>query len=72
MVGGTVPDWWGQAYQRGGDLVKPVLFATGLGKDLNRAENIRVLYDAYDGEKAFVSTHDPGVENLVGSGRSAS
>jgi len=49
--------------------VKPVLFATGLGKDLNRAENIRVLYDAYDGEKAFVSTHDPGFENLVGSGK---
>ena len=47
---------------------KPVLFVTGLGKDLNRAENMRALYDAYQGEKHFMSTHNPEYGNVLGSG----
>ena len=30
---------------------KPVLFVTGLGKDILRAENLMALYNAYDGDK---------------------
>jgi len=32
-------------------MSKPVLFVSGLGKELERVENLKVLYDAYDGEK---------------------
>lgn len=38
---------------------KHVLFATGLGKDVKRAENIYALYSAYPGKKHIMSTHDP-------------
>lgn len=38
-------------------MAKPVLFVTGLGKELDRAENIKTLYDAYPGEKKFISMH---------------
>ena len=36
-------------------MSKPVLSVTGLGSDIQRAENIRTLYEAYDGEKDFIS-----------------
>ena len=49
-------------------MSKPVLFVTGLGKDLQRAENIRTLYEAYDGEKAFISMHD-GYYQALNSGK---
>ena len=49
-------------------MAKPVLFVTGLGKDLQRAENIRTLYEAYDGEKAFISMHD-GYYQALNSGK---
>jgi len=42
---------------------------TGLGKDLKRAENLSVLYEAYRGEKKFVSMEDPGAVNLAMSGQ---
>ena len=35
-------------------MSKPVLFVSGLGKELERAENLKVLYDAYQGEKEFI------------------
>ena len=35
-----------------------VLFATGLGKNVSRAENINAVYDAYNGRKKLMSTHD--------------
>ena len=38
--------------------MKPVLFATGLGKEIKRAENIYALYDAYPYEKVIMSMHD--------------
>lgn len=47
---------------------KPVLFVTGLGNDLNRAENIKALYEAYQGGKRMMSAGDPNYENVVGSG----
>ena len=49
-------------------MSKPVLFVTGLGRDLQRAENIRTLYEAYDGEKAFISMHD-GYYQALNSGK---
>lgn len=48
-------------------MSKPVLFVTGLGRDLQRAENIRTLYEAYDGEKAFISMQD-GYYQALNSG----
>ena len=39
-------------------MSKPVLFVTGLGSELHRAENMKCLYDAYPGEKKFVSIND--------------
>ena len=50
-------------------VTKPILFVTGLGSDLKRAENMRVLYEAYPGEKRFMSAGDPDFDNVVGSGR---
>ena len=50
-------------------MSKPVLFVTGLGADLKRAENMRVIYDAYLGEKHFMSAGNPDFENIVGSGQ---
>lgn len=35
-------------------MSKPVLFVSGLGKELERIENLKVLYDAYQGEKDFI------------------
>lgn len=50
-------------------MSKPILFATGLGKDLNRAENLAALYEVYDGEKKFMSTHNPAFDREVNSGK---
>lgn len=50
-------------------LSKPVLFATGLGKEKYRAENIRTLYEAYQGEKEFISMHDAEYCGAIVSGK---
>lgn len=47
--------------------MKPVLFASV--KPLERAENIRAVYDAYDGEKAFVQTNGRREHPAIRSGR---
>lgn len=47
----------------------PVLFMTGLGRYLDRAENLKVLYDAYKGEKVFRSMYEPGAVNEAMSGK---
>ena len=49
---------------------RPVLFMTGLGKELDRAENMKALYYAYQGKKDFVSL-DANTANLAMSGRYA-
>ena len=48
---------------------KPVLFATVLGKSLDRCENLKAIYDAYQGEKKFVSTHNSDFHPEVKSGK---
>ena len=48
---------------------KPVLFVSGLGKSIDRSENLHVLFDAYKGEKKFMSTHDQDYEAEVKSGK---
>ena len=50
-------------------MSKPVLFITGLGRDLNRAENMKALYDAYPGEKMFISMKNPNYNNELYSGK---
>ena len=50
-------------------MSKPVLFVTGLGKEIERAENIKALYDAYPGEKKFMSTHDSNFDAEAKSGK---
>ena len=50
-------------------MSKPVLFVTGLGKDKARAENMMVLYQAYPGEKEFISGHDPDAVSIIRSGK---
>ena len=47
---------------------KPVLFVTGLGNSLKRSENLHVIYDAYQGEKKFISAGDPNFINEAESG----
>ena len=47
---------------------RPVLFVSGLGKSLDRAENLRAIYDAYTGAKECISTHDSNYINVVESG----
>ena len=49
-------------------MSKPVLFVTGLGRNIQRAENIRTLYEAYDGEKEFISMQE-GYYQALNSGR---
>ncbi len=34
-------------------MSKPVLFVTGLGRDVSRSENLMALYEAYQGEKTI-------------------
>ena len=50
-------------------MSKPVLFATGLGRDIKRAENMSVLYEAYQGEKKFMSGSDDRFREEVNSGK---
>lgn len=50
-------------------MSKPVLFVTGLGKDKARAENMMALYQAYPGEKEFISGHDPNAVSIIQSGK---
>ena len=50
-------------------MSKPVLFVTGLGKELNRAENMMELFLAYQGEKKFISMHDANYMDEVMSGK---
>lgn len=47
---------------------KPVLFVTGLGNSIKRSENIHVIYDAYQGEKQFISAGNPNFVNVAESG----
>lgn len=49
--------------------MKPVLFVTGLGASLERSENIHVIFDAYQGEKVFMSAGDMYFMNKVESGK---
>ena len=51
-------------------MSKPILFMTGLGDNLSRAENLATLYEAYPGEKNFVSM-TPDTVNEAMSGRYA-
>ena len=48
-------------------MSKPVLFTSF--RPLERAENMRAIYDAYDGEKVFVQTLDENYESEVLSGK---
>ena len=41
------------------DMSKPVLFVTGLGRELSRAENLMALYNAYDGDKYICHICNP-------------
>ena len=50
-------------------MSKPVLFVTVLGKSLDRCENLKAIYDAYQGEKKFISTHDINYIPEVKSGK---
>lgn len=50
-------------------MEQAVMFMTGLGKDLKRAENLNALYEAYPGRKRFTSLEDPGAVNETLSGR---
>lgn len=45
------------------------MFVTGLGASLARSENIHAIYDAYKGEKVFMSAGDRYFMNEVGSGK---
>ena len=47
---------------------KGVLFATGLGKTIDRAENIKCLYEAYPGKKTFVQCGDINYWMAIESG----
>lgn len=48
-------------------MSKPVLFVSF--RPLARAENLRAIYDAYDGPKVHICTHDRGYEDEVRSGK---
>ena len=50
-------------------MSKPVLFVTGLGNKLERAENLKVLYDAYQGEKAFIPVSSPDYYQAITSNK---
>jgi len=50
-------------------MSKPVLFATGLGRPLERAENIATLYRSYHGEKVFMCSNDWNFRSEVNSGK---
>lgn len=46
-----------------------VLFVTGLGKEKDRAENMKVLYEYYNGEKKFMSMKDMDYRFALNSGK---
>lgn len=48
--------------------MKPILFVSGLGDSLERAENMSALYEAYKGPKEFRRAGERDFVNLVGSG----
>lgn len=50
-------------------MARAVLFVTGLGKELKRAENMYTLYKAYQGEKTYISSHDDKFIQQVNSGK---
>ena len=50
-------------------MSKPVLFVTGLGREIDRAENMKCLFDAYHGEKKFISMKDMNYNNELHSGK---
>lgn len=50
-------------------MSKPVLFVTGLGKNLDRAENIKALYESYAGDKVFLTTHEKDTYKEIKSGK---
>ena len=50
-------------------MSKPVLFVTGLGKEIERAENMFSLFCAYDGAKSITSTHNSDYYSEVRSGK---
>ena len=50
-------------------MSKPVLFASGVVKSIERAENLKCLYDAYQGDKKYISIHDPHFRDEVKSGK---
>ena len=50
-------------------MSKPVLFVTGLGKEVQRAENLYALYEAYQGEKKIMSMQDENYISEVNSGK---
>lgn len=49
--------------------MKSVMFATGLGEEIERAENLCVLYAAYPGEKKIMSIKDPAFTDEIMSGK---
>ena len=46
-------------------MSKPVLFLTGLGKDLKRAENMNALVEAYPGDKKYMSMRDDWIGAIL-------
>ena len=50
-------------------MSKPVLFVTGLGRELKRAENMNAMYESYQGEKTFISMKDMNYNNELHSGK---
>lgn len=50
-------------------MSKAVLFATGLGIEPQRAENLYALYEAYQGEKEWVDLYHDNYRKAVASGR---
>ena len=50
-------------------MPKPVLFVSGLGPTIDRAENLRCLYEAYNGEKKFLSIYDREYKDAMTSGK---
>ena len=50
-------------------MLKPVLFVSGLGQPLNRTENLKALYDAYDGPKLYMSIYNKNYKSEIASGK---
>lgn len=48
-------------------MSKPVLFVSF--RPLDRAENLRAIYEAYDGSKVHITTHDKKYKDEVLSGK---